>query len=142
MVYLFLGIGALVFVICLNRLDVASPVRAVVAATRQAQGIIGSAQLTDEAKEAAIQTAAIATAVSLALILGRVALCILIPTATVWLGAQTGAYSTADALAAASNWIFIIASSATMIAAWLLIRLVFRQAGRPRSHGGAFKNAE
>jgi hypothetical protein len=122
MVYLFLAIGALVFVICLNRLDVASQMRVVVAATRQAQGIISSAHLTDEAKEVAIQKAAIAMAVSLALILGRLGLCLLIPATTLWLGAQSGAYSTADALAAAANWVFIIASSAIIITAWLAIR--------------------
>jgi hypothetical protein len=122
MVYLFLAIGALGFVICFRLLDIAPQVGAVMAATRQAQRVISSASLKDEAKEVAIQKAAISMARSLALILGRAALCILIPVVTVWLGAQTGAYSTADALAAASNSIFIVVSSVAMMAALMLFR--------------------
>jgi hypothetical protein len=122
MVYLFLAIGALGFVICFRLLDVAPQVRAVMAAIRRAQGVISSASLKDEAKEVAIQKAAISMARSLALILGRTALCILLPVAAVWLGAQTGAYSAADALAAASNSIFIVVSSVAMIAVLMLFR--------------------
>jgi hypothetical protein len=122
MVYLFLAIGALGFVICFKLLDIAPRVGAVMAATRQAQRVISSASLEDEAKEVAIQKAAISMARSLALILGRTALCILMPVAAVWLGAQTGAYSMAEALAAASNSIFIVVSSVAMIAVLMLFR--------------------
>jgi hypothetical protein len=59
---------------------------------------------------------------SMVAILGRVALCVLVPAVTVWLGAQSGAYSTADALVAASSWTFIVASSLVMIAALTIIR--------------------
>jgi hypothetical protein len=122
MVYAFLAAGVLVFVICFRLLDVVPKVRAVIGATRRAQGIISSKSLTDEEKEAAVQRAAIAMTGSLVAILGRVALCVLVPTVTVWLGAQSGAYSTADALVAASSWTFIVASSAVMIAALAIIR--------------------
>jgi hypothetical protein len=122
MVYLFLAIGALVFVICFKRLDIARRAREVVAATRRAHGIIRSERLADEAKEAAVQKAAMLMAGSGVALLGRMALCLLVPVAAVWLGAQSGAYSTADALAAASTWTFIIASSAAIIAVWLVIR--------------------
>jgi hypothetical protein len=122
MVYAFLAAGVLVFVICFRLLDVVPKVRAVIEATRRAQGIISSKSLTDEEKEAAVQRAAIAMTGSLVAILGRVALCVLVPTVTVWLGAQSGAYSTADALVAASSWTFIVASSVVMIAALAVIR--------------------
>ncbi|MGH6913058.1 MAG: hypothetical protein ACREH3_05070, partial [Geminicoccales bacterium] len=90
--------------------------------TQRTQGIIRSKSLTDEEKEAAIQKAAIFMAGSVVMILGRMALCLLVPTAMVWLGAQFGAYSTADALVAASNWTFIVASSVVMMAALTIIR--------------------
>jgi hypothetical protein len=122
MVYAFLAAGVLVFVICFRLLDVVPKVRAVIEAIRRAQGIISSKSLTDEEKEAAVQRAAIAMTGSLVAILGRVALCVLVPTVTVWLGAQSGAYSTADALVAASSWTFIVASSVVMIAALAVIR--------------------
>jgi uncharacterized membrane protein (DUF485 family) len=122
MAYLFLAIGALVFVVCLNRLGVASCIRGVVTASRQAHGIISSARLTDEAKEVAIQKAAVATASSLAMIVGRVGLCLLISAAPVWLGTQTDAYSAADALAAASDWTFIVTASVIMTAALIVLR--------------------
>jgi hypothetical protein len=122
MVYAFLAAGVLVFVISFRLLDVVPKVRAAIAATRTAQGIISSKSLTDEEKETAVQRAAIAMAGTALVILGRVAVCVLVPTLTVWLGAQSGAYSTADALVAASNWTFIAVSSVVMIAALTIIR--------------------
>jgi hypothetical protein len=122
MVYAFLAAGVLVFVICFRLLDVVPEVRAVIEAIRRAQGIISSKSLTDEEKEAAVQRAAIAMAGTVVVILGRAALCVLVPTLMVWLGAQSGTYSTADALVAASNWTFIVASSVVMIAAMTIIR--------------------
>jgi hypothetical protein len=122
MVYAFLSAGVLVFVICFRLLDVVPKVRAVIEATRRAQRIISSKSLTDEEKEAAVQSAAIAMAGSTVAILGRVALCVLAPALTVWLGAQAGAYSTSDALVAASSWSFIVASSAVMVTALTIVR--------------------
>ena len=122
MVYAFLAAGILVFVISFRLLDVVPKVRAAIDATRRAQGIISSKSLTDEEKETAVQRAAIAMAGTAVAILGRVAVCVLVPTITVWLGAQSGAYSTADALVAASNWTFIAVSSVVMIAALTIIR--------------------
>jgi hypothetical protein len=122
MVYLFLAIGALVFVICFKLLDVGPHVRAIVPAARQAHGIIRSVSLTDEAKQTAIQKAATIMAGSAVVILGRMALCLMMPMAAVWLGAQSGAYTMADALAAAPNWTFIIASSLVMLPALIVAR--------------------
>jgi hypothetical protein len=84
--------------------------------------VIWSRDLREEDKEALVQKAAISVAGSTMAILGRVALCLLIPAFAVWLGKQAGAYSTADIWAAASNWVFIAASSALMIAAWAVMR--------------------
>jgi hypothetical protein len=122
MVYAFLAAAVVVFVISFRLLDVVPNVRAAIDATRRAQGIISSKSLTDEEKETAVQRAAIAMAGTVVVILGRVAVCVLVPTLIVWLGAQAGAYSTADALVAASNWTFIAVSSAVMLAALTIIR--------------------
>jgi hypothetical protein len=122
MVYAFLAAGVLVFVISFRLLEVVPKVRAAIDATRRAQGIISSKSLTDEEKETAVQRAAIVMAGTAVVILGRVAVCVLVPTLMVWLGAQSGAYSTADALVAASNWTFITVSSVVMIAALTIIR--------------------
>lgn len=122
MLYLVLAAGTVVFIVCFKLLDVLAQVRAVVTLTRQAHGIIRSARLTDEAKEAAIQRAAIRMAGCGGALLGCMALCLLIPTATVWLGAQSGAYTIADALAVASDWTFVIAASLGMIAILMVLR--------------------
>ena len=122
MVYLFLAAGTLVFVVCFKLLDVIPHVSAVVATVRQAHGIIRSRGLTDEAKEVAIQKTAVSMAALLTLIIARMALCLLVPVAALWLGAQSGAYSMAEALTAASDWTFITASSAVMLAALTVLR--------------------
>lgn len=121
-VYVFLAVAALAFVICFRRLDVVAQLREAVGVTRHAHDIVGSASLTDQAKEIATQQAAIAMARLLVVILGRVALCLLVPAAAVWLGVQSGAYSPADAVAAASNWMFIATTSVTMVAALIIMR--------------------
>lgn len=122
MVYVSLAAGAMVFVVCFKLLDVMAQVRAVVAAAHRAHRIIRSQSLTDEAKEAAIQRAAILMTGSGIALLGRLTLCILVPVGAVWLGAQSGAYTTADALTAASNWAFIVASSLAMTGALMVLR--------------------
>jgi hypothetical protein len=130
MLYLVLAVGAVVFGVCFKLLDIVARVRAVIAAARQAHGILRSESLTDEAKEAAIQKAAIRMAGSGVALVGRLALCLLVLVGAVWLGAQSGAYTAADALAAASDWRFIIASSGAMIAALIAIRWAVPKHGR------------
>ena len=122
MLYLVLAAGTVVFIVCFKLLDILAQVRAVVTLARQAHGIMRSAGLTHEAKEAAIQKAAIRMAGCGGALLGRMALCLLIPTATVWLGTQSGAYTLADALAAASDWTFVIAASLGMTAVLMVLR--------------------
>jgi hypothetical protein len=122
MTYLFLAIGAVVFVVCFKLLDVVPKLRAAVAVTREAQGVIRSESLTDQAKEAAIQQAAIHMARFAVGLLVRMALCLLLAFAAVWVGAHAGAYTMADVRAAASDWMFIIASSLVMVGALMVIR--------------------
>jgi hypothetical protein len=121
-VYLVLAIGAVVFVICFKLLDVVPKLRAAVAVTREAHGIIRSDSLTDEFKEAAVQQAAVHMARSAVVLLARMGRCLLLGFAAIWVGAHVGPYTTADVLAAASDWMFITASSLVMLCALMMIR--------------------
>jgi len=122
MAYLSLAVSVLVFVVCLKALNILAHVRRIVDDARGAHVVIRSRDLTDAEKEAATQRAAIAMVGSLASLVARVAVCVVLPVGGVWLGAQTGAYDTAEAMAAATDRVFIGLSSVVMIGLLVMMR--------------------
>ncbi|MEM8987202.1 MAG: hypothetical protein AAGC95_10810 [Pseudomonadota bacterium] len=122
MVYVVLAAAIIVFMACFKALALVPRMSRIVETARSAQSVIGSKTMTDDQKEEAAQKAAVALAGGMVGVLGRVAVCVLAPVALVWIGAQTGAYTTVEATAAATNWVFITVSSIVMIVAFAIVR--------------------
>jgi hypothetical protein len=122
MVYVFLLIAIALFAVSIKLFGGGAKIKLVVAATREARSVIRSRTLNEEAKEAAIQAAAIRMFGDALSILLRAALALVVPFAFVLLGAALGLYVIDDAARAASDWYFIIGSTIVMIGALMVTR--------------------
>ena len=122
MIYVFLGVSIVLFVICLKIFTVMPKVSHVVFETREAISVMKSPEMSDEQKEATLQTAAVRMFGYFFSILLRVALSFGIPLGYVILGSALGFYTTEEAVATTSNWYFIIGSTLVMISAWDIVK--------------------
>jgi hypothetical protein len=122
MAYLFLAIAVGLFALSIRLTGGGSKLRLVVTATQDAAAVMTSRTLDEEAKEAAIRTAAIGMFGHTFSILVRLAFALAVPSAFVLLGAALGFYQIDDAMRAATNWYFILGSTAVMVGALVVVR--------------------
>lgn len=122
MVYLFLILSIGLFVILFKVLGLLPRVRQVLATVGEAVAVMRSAELSEEAKEAAIQSSALRVLVSILAIVLRSVVVLAGPLAFVALCSALGLYSLDEAWQAAGNPYFIVGSSAVMIAAMIVLR--------------------
>ncbi len=115
MVYIFLTIALILFALCFKAMKLVPVTKQIIVDSNTALAVIRSAELTDAEKETGTRRAAVAMIGSLVTILARSAVCLLVPVAFVWLLARVGIYAESEAVAAASNWIFVAASSLAML---------------------------
>lgn len=122
MVYLFLMIATVLFMAALRLSGTVPKVRFAMAQTRAALATMAAADLSEEAKETAVQRAAIGMFGSLASILLRTLVCTGVPAAFVALGAAGGLYGMEDVVRAGTDPYFIAASTVVVVAGFYLIR--------------------
>jgi hypothetical protein len=122
MVYVFLMIATILFMVALRLSGTVPKVRFAMAQTREALATMSAADLTEEAKEVAVQRAAIGMFGSLASILLRTLACVGAPAALLALGIAAGLYGMEDVVRAGTDPYFIAASTAAVIAGFYLMR--------------------
>jgi hypothetical protein len=122
MVHVFLMIATVLFMVVLRLSGTVPKVRLAMAQTREALATMSAADLTEEAKEIAVQRAAIGMFGSLASILMRTLVCVGSPVAFVALGGAAGLYGMEDVVRASTDPYFIAASAAVVIAGFYLMR--------------------
>ena len=122
MVYLFLCLSIGIFVLCLKVLGLIPKVLGMIATTRQALNVMSSKEMSDEAKEAAVQKASLAVLKAFFVIAFCTAVTVALPIAFVAAVSMTGLYSLEAAWLAAGNLYFLIGSSIVMIAAMVVLR--------------------
>lgn len=122
MVYLFLVLAIGLFIISLKILGVVRRVGLVIRDVHDAMSVIRSTDISEEEKEAEIQKAAIGMLGSFFSITLRVAATLAIPVLFVAVGSLIELYTYEEAIYAASDWKFIITSTAVMIGAMIVVR--------------------
>lgn len=122
MVYAFLMAAAVLFMVALRLSGTVPKVRSAMAQTRAALATLSAADLSEEAKEIAVQRAAVGMFGALGSILLRMLACVGIPAALVASGSVAGLYGMEDVVRASTDPYFIAASTAAVVAGLYLMR--------------------
>ncbi len=116
---LLLGIAA--FVVVLRMLGAAGIATSVISVSQTAIATMGTPDLDDLAKEAAVRRASLQLFGSFAALLGVSLAALGAAAAVVWGGAAAGLYPLDRAIAVGSGWPFILVSSVGSVALWLAL---------------------
>ena len=120
MSYAILLVALAAFMAAIHFTGMVSRVRGVIQTTHEALGIMRSAELDDDQKEAAVQKAAVAMMLSFFTILLRVIVICAIPAAFVYICISTGLVTEEGVYSSLSNWYFIVITSVIALAALFL----------------------
>lgn len=107
--YLFLLLALFVFMVILDRLRLVTKVKRCIAEIGAAVAVMRAVDVREEDKERAIRRATLRMGGAFLDILARSAAALSAPAALIWAGIAAGFYSSAEALAAASEPFFLIA---------------------------------
>jgi hypothetical protein len=113
--------GVLVFVGLLKALGAAETGAAALRTARSAAATLADAGLGDDAKEAAARRAAAVLFRSFLVLAGIAVAALGVPAFVIWAGSAAGLYSLDHAVAAATGWPFLVASTLLAVAAWIAL---------------------
>ena len=113
--------GVLVFVALLKAFGAADTGASALRTARAAVATLSDAGLGDDAKEAAARAAAAALFRSFLVLVGIAVAALGSPALLVWAGSAAGLYRFDHAVAAATGWPFLLASTLLAIVAWIAL---------------------
>lgn len=122
MVYLVLLAALLAFLLGIKFTGLISQVHIAATDARQAVTVIKDVNMSEDEKEAAVQTAALRMFFMFFSILARVAVAIAVAILLVYVAAWTGLCSMAAVEAALTNWVFILGTIAVTVLMWKVIK--------------------
>jgi len=120
MTYVVLAVAAVLFLTGLKHTGLIPRVSSAAGVARGALAVLTSAEMTDDAKEAAARTAAVGMFGAFFAILARVTIILGLPILLVAIIIALGVVGGTEVEAAATNWYFLGGSTLAMAALWKL----------------------